>query len=266
MCLSIRTKSRIPLEENIRELFKDGSNRVLFCTFTTPDRVYKKEELQRRWNSLSTNVLRKFIVAGVCVPEMHKDGSWHLHVVIKLPWTFNLHSEFWSDIKHKFYAKVDPSLRWFWNTVRKAGIPYGFGRFEALPPKKGGLAMSRYLSKYLSKSLISRGTKLNLKGMRLVRYVNCLRANKVKHLLTPTGEEIQLLGYWRVATCVYGSVIGGRLFRRFCTFASKSMKLIRVVLGPKWGYRVSQLIYSETFDGIIDNSLISTLLSLEILV
>ena len=171
--VKVSSKSRYPLELNVAELFKKyGANRILFCTFTFRFKIWESEECQKRWNSLNTNILKKHFICGVVVKELHKDGGFHLHCVLVVPFEFKLHEQFWSDINNKYYARCDVNLRNLWNIVRKSAFTYGFGRIECLPARKGGQALSRYISKYLSKALLDRklcGQKL--KSVRLVNYL-----------------------------------------------------------------------------------------------
>jgi len=182
-----RSKSRIPLEENVDELFSlaGSENRILFLTLTGKEKIWDRKELQKRWNSFTTGVLRLYVLCGVMVPEQHKDGSFHAHAVILLPWSYKWTPDCWHAIDHHNYTHIDCNLRWFWNHMRERMWYYGFGRFEALPPKKGRLAMSRYLSKYLTKSLDLRLNDRRMKGMRLVRYINNLQPHRIKD-----GEQI----------------------------------------------------------------------------
>jgi len=294
LLVKARTKSRLPLVMNIDwMLAKYGINRILFLTLTTPDRVYDKDELQRRWNSMSTHVLRHHVICGVAVPEQHADGAWHIHCVVVLPFDFQLHDQFWSDVKRKFYARCDPRLRWFWNIMRKQGKAYGFGRFEGLPPKKGGKGLSKYLSKYLSKSLSNRNGKSKLKGMRLVRYINAqpkitskgpngesltVRVQRnlrmpgnthVKRVKLQSESEYQRnnvnLSYsvtltditrWRVATCQYGSVLGGRPFRYVMGHRHMCPELAKDIWGSKWGYYISQWTYAQNPIDLLNDQLI----------
>jgi hypothetical protein len=168
-------------------------NRILFCTFTLVKKCFDRKELARMWNSYCTNVLRNYVQYGVAVVETHQDGSFHIHAIVLLPWEYSLHADWRQDVernsvlrkagKRGFYARFDPKLRWFWNEMRERGLSYGFGQFEALPPKKDGVALSRYISKYLSKSLDSRqmaisAGRTDLKGMRFVRYINAMWSRK----------------------------------------------------------------------------------------
>ena len=371
----IRTKSRVPLEDNVAELFRlalvhiaiggkmrDLVHRILFCTFTMVKKCFDRKELSRRWNSYCTNVLRNYVQFGVAVVETHQDGSFHIHAIVLLPWEYTLHSEWQQDVarnsvlrrtgRRGYYARFDPKLRWFWNEMRERGLSYGFGQFEALPPKKDGVALSRYISKYLSKSLDSRqraiaGGRTDLRGMRFVRYINAMWSRKTtpevvewkvqddtfvhrqtaelalpivksggerirptRNFRVPPGvgakprrrryvwvyvrgktrERKQLqytvqTGYsggWRVASCQYGSVLGGYKWRRVLTLVNMILqdngwpglneKMLEIaftadrkrrecmlewlehssetpssecVSNPRWGYRLSRYIYDE---------------------
>ncbi|HTQ49740.1 MAG TPA: hypothetical protein VMJ12_03445, partial [Candidatus Acidoferrales bacterium] len=130
--------------------------------------------VQNRWHSFNTNVVSKRYQDWICVLEPHKDGVWHLHVVVatKKDIRTGTNIEVLSNYRLPYYMRRGKRLRnealaAEWRELRQVCCQYRFGRVELLPVKKTGPALARYLAGYLSKSfqLVPPGRK-----HRLVRY------------------------------------------------------------------------------------------------
>ena len=82
-------------------------------------------------------------IVYLLIPEMHKDGAWHMHGLISgIPPAALRH------FKHKFYNWIDYEEK------------FGFCSVERVRSKEG---VSKYVTKYISKDMASRNIALNAK-------------------------------------------------------------------------------------------------------
>jgi hypothetical protein len=132
------------------------------------------EFVQKRWHSFASNVITKRYEDWICVLEPHKDGVWHLHVVVstKADIRTGTDIETLTNYKLPYWQRRGKHLRnealaAEWRALRETCCKYRFGRAELLPIKKTGESLARYVAGYLSKSfgLVPSGRKY-----RLVRY------------------------------------------------------------------------------------------------
>jgi hypothetical protein len=71
-------------------------------------------------------------------------------------------------MRERYASSVSPELRRFWSELRQALKAHGMGRGELLPIRKGGVAVGKYIGKYLTKSF---GVAMDAqKGTRRVQY------------------------------------------------------------------------------------------------
>jgi hypothetical protein len=155
-----------------------GSGRGSEETRELRERAKDLDFVQARWHSFASNVIAKRYEDWICVLEPHKDGVWHLHVVVvtKADIRTGTDIETLSNYKVPYWQRRGKHLRnealaAEWRALRETCCKYRFGRAELLPVKKTGEALARYVAGYLSKSfgLIPSGRK-----HRLVRYSRCL--------------------------------------------------------------------------------------------
>jgi hypothetical protein len=155
-----------------------GSGRGSEATRELRERAKDLDFVQARWHSFSSNVVTKRYEDWICVLEPHRDGVWHLHVVVatKADIRTGTDVETLSNYKLPYWMRRGKHLRnealaAEWQVLRETCCKYRFGRAELLPIKKTGAAVARYVAGYLSKSfgLVPSGRK-----NRLVRYSRTL--------------------------------------------------------------------------------------------
>ena len=130
--------------------------------------------VQNRWHSFCTNVIAKRYADWICVFELHKDGVWHIHVVVATKEDIRTGTDIerLSNYRLPYWARRGKHLRnealaAEWKALREVACKYRFGRVELLPVKKTAQAVGFYLGDYLVKTynLIPPGRKC-----RLVRF------------------------------------------------------------------------------------------------
>jgi hypothetical protein len=151
-----------------------GSGRGSEETRELRERAKDLDFVQGRWHSFASNVIARRYEDWICVLEPHKDGVWHLHVVVatKADIRTGTDIETLTNYKLPYWQRRGKHLRnealaAEWRALRETCCKYRFGRAELLPIKKTGEALARYVAGYLSKSfgLVPSGRK-----HRLVRY------------------------------------------------------------------------------------------------
>jgi hypothetical protein len=185
-----RKKSRHRLEMAIEWMLnKYGINHVglLTLSFGVPGSGRGSQEtrelreqakdfdfVQNRWASFRSNVIAERYEDWICILEPHKDGVWHIHVVVATKDDIRTGTdvETLSNYRLPYWTRRGKHLRnealaAEWRALRETACKYRFGRVELLPIKKTKEAFARYLGKYLTKAfnLIPAGRK-----NRLVRY------------------------------------------------------------------------------------------------
>jgi len=191
----------VNLEGLIRRV---GIERVGFVTLTFPDHVTERGEASRRFNSLSTNVLRPQQLEFITVPERQGNGRFHFHCAVAFPWDIRTGFDFdacknanavkrdhyrggkwdagsfgefkrWERV---YFESANQRLREWWNYFRVVSKRYRFGRCETLPVISNGAAISRYIGAYVSTASDAR--TVADKGMRTVRYSLVSRTASLK--------------------------------------------------------------------------------------
>ena len=155
-----------------------GSGRGSEATRELREQAKDLDFVQARWHSFSSNVVTRRYEDWICVLEPHRDGVWHLHVVVatKADIRTGTDIETLSNYKLPYWMRRGKHLRnealaAEWQMLRETCCKYRFGRVELLPIKKTGAAVARYVAGYLSKSfgLVPAGRK-----NRLVRFSRSL--------------------------------------------------------------------------------------------
>jgi hypothetical protein len=210
-----------------------GSGRGSEETRELRERAKDLDFVQARWHSFASNVIAKRYEDWICVLEPHKDGVWHLHVVVstKADIRTGTDIETLTNYKLPYWQRRGKHLRnevlaAEWRTLRETCCKYRFGRAELLPIKKTGEALARYVAGYLSKSfgLVPSGRK-----NRLVRYSRSL-GQKITMRFAPhtLGNLIH-----RTRLKLAASMLD---FREYGDFAD--------YFGPRWHYHLGSIIAS----------------------
>ncbi len=208
-----------------------GSGRGSQATRELREQAKDLEFVQKRWHSLNTNIIAKRYPDWICVPQPHKDGVWHLHVVVatKMDIRTGTDVETLSNYNLPAWMRRGKHLRSEtlaaeWRALREIACKYRFGRIELLPVKKTGEALARYLAGYLSESfkVIPAGCK-----HRLVRLSRGL-----------SRQITMRFSIWSLGNLIYRTrlkMAAGMLhFRDYGDFAD--------YFGPKWNYYIGDII------------------------
>lgn len=210
---------------------------VAFFTLTFPDKVFDYKEVRRRWNSLNNNYLRNHSEFGewISVKEQHKDGSWHLHVLIEVSqdirdgFDFDVYSQWLNDFRktkrRKRLQTGSNYLRNLWQDLRENLHKYRFGRSELVPIRSNAEAMARYVGKYISKHIGQRDE--SSKGVRLVSYSQGWAKNSIKMAWHTEGAQ-----EWRRKLGLFAQMMG-------CS----ELYQLTDKLGSDWAYRYTQEIF-----------------------
>lgn len=136
-----------------------GSGRGSQATQELRELAKDLDFVQNRWHSLNSNIINKRYADWICIPEPHRDGVWHLHVVAatKMDIRTGTDVETLTNYKLPYWMRRGKHLRnealaTEWQALRQIACKYRFGRIELLPIKKTGEALARYLAGYLSKA------------------------------------------------------------------------------------------------------------------
>ena len=208
-----------------------GSGRGSQATKELREQAKDLDFVQKRWHSLNTNIIRQRYHDWICIPEPHRDGVWHLHVVVALKMDIRTGTdvETLTNYQLPYWMRRGKHLRnealaAEWQALRKIACKYRFGRIELLPIKKTGEALARYLASYLSKSfkLVPAG-----KRCRLVRFSRSLSRNfSMQFSLWSLGNLIYRTRLKMTATMLH--------FQDYGDFAD--------YFGPRWNYYLGDLI------------------------
>lgn len=224
-------KSACALAWNVEFLAeKYGLERLGFLTLTFAENVLDPREAQRRFNSLSTHVLRVRYFDYIRVWERTKKGRIHYHLLVVLDADIRTGFDF-PAVAQDDYRTAGQALRDEWAFWRRTAKAYGFGRTELLPVRSTAEGISRYVGKYISKHVSQREARD--KGFRLVEYSRGARSVSTRFAFN-TGGSLD----WR------------RKLELFAGFVSGHMgKIVRYddlkgILGPNWAYTHREFIAS----------------------
>jgi hypothetical protein len=136
-----------------------GSGRGSQETRDLREQAKELEFVQSRWHSLLSNVIAKRYADWVCVLELHRDGVWHLHVVVSIKADIRTGTDIATLTNYSLPFKMRRGVRFRnaalaaeWSELRHTCCKYRFGRVELMPIKKTGEALARYVAGYLAKS------------------------------------------------------------------------------------------------------------------
>ena len=210
---------------------KWGLERLGFLTLTFADHVLDGREAQRRFNSLSTHILRTRYPAFIRVLERQKSGRIHYHLLVVLDSDIRTGFDF-EAIQHHNYRSASAALRSEWAFWRRTAKPYGFGRTELLTVRSTAEGIASFVGKYISKHL---GARLEAdKGMRLVDYSRGARVASTRFQFVTEGAAA-----WRHKLRLFA----GLMFQAH-RCSSPTMEGLRMGLGPHWSYHWREFILS----------------------
>lgn len=148
----------------------------VFVTLTFPDPV-TSAVASKRFDSMNRNWMLSHRPYWVGIPERSSRNRLHFHLLVSFAgrhfrdgfdWEAHAHYSRASrnrsspGVLRRLFKPVAASatedLRWLWGEMRERLPGFGFGRCEALPVRTNGEAVSRYLSKYLTKHIGQRTT------------------------------------------------------------------------------------------------------------
>ena len=208
-----------------------GSGRGSQATKELREQAKDLEFVQNRWHSLNTNIIAKRYPDWICIPEPHKDGVWHLHVVVATKMDIRTGTDVETLTNYSLPAWMrrgkhlrNEALAAEWRALREIACKYRFGRIELLPVKKTGEALARYLAAYLSKSfkVIPSG-----KRHRLVRFSRGI-----------SRQFSMTFSIWNLGNLIYRTrlkMAAAMLhFQDYGDFAN--------FFGPRWNYYLGDLI------------------------
>jgi len=209
------------------------SGRGSLETFLLREQAKDLEFVQGRWHSFCSNVIVKRYQDWICILEPHKDGVWHIHVVVATKEDIRTGTdvETLSNYKLPYWMRRGKHLRnealaAEWKALRETACKYRFGRVELLPIKKTKEAFARYLGKYLTKTfnLIPPGRR-----HRLIRYSRGVgRHFSMRFSINGLGNLL-----YRTRLKMAAAMLD---FRDYSLFAD--------CFGPRWNYYLRDIIAS----------------------
>ena len=225
-----------------------GSGRGSQATQELRELAKDLDFVQNRWHSLNTNIIHSRYADWICIPEPHRDGVWHLHVVVvtKMDIRTGTDVETLTNYKLPYWMRRGKHLRnealaAEWQDLRKICCRYRFGRVELLPIKKTGEALARYLAGYLSKAY---------------RLIPPQKKRKVEseEEKTPQSKRHRLIRFSRGISRLFSmrfSVrsLGNLIYRTRVKMAADVLHFndygdFADYLGPRWNYYLGDLIAS----------------------
>lgn len=169
---SYQNRTQYILRHNLKRFFEVAKNPAFF-TITFKENLKWNiqkdwEEAQRRWNSFTTHMMKKFKY-WVCVIEAQKRGSIHYHVICEYDKNISSGMTLYR-IQNKKWKYANKNLKSLWKYYRSKMNEYHFGIVWNLVPIIGNPDnVSEYLIRYLVQWIYSDDFKRCFRG-RIVRY------------------------------------------------------------------------------------------------
>jgi hypothetical protein len=205
---------------------KYGLERLGFLTLTHKRNITDPKESQAMLHSLITHVLSVKYCAWIRVFERMVKGRIHYHLLVALPEGMDIKTgvDCRAIADDEDYSSATKDLRSEWAFWRKTAKDYGFGRTEMMPVATNAEAIAKYVGKYISKSVDSREERD--KGVRLWA---CSSGAKVGNCNFAWHSPRSWL--WRHKLAAAARALG-----------FKSEQAFKVEFGPKWAYKLADLI------------------------
>lgn len=235
-------KTAFILQETIQKLSeKFGVRNLGFLTLTFAEHITDPKEAQKRLNSLLSHVIKKRYREYVGVYERQKSGRIHYHLLVVMDNDIRTGVNF-IEFNQGIYKSAPKHLREEWAFWRKTAKKYRFGRTELLPVKTTIEAMSKYVGKYISKSIEAR--QMSDKGQRLVRYSNGARIGTTKFQFMSEGSK-----EWRRKTALFAAFLN----YKDPDLDLKNMDDLSNHMGKRWAHTHRAMI--NDIDEIVSNYL-----------
>jgi hypothetical protein len=208
-----------------------GSGRGSQATRELREQAKDLDFVQNHWHSLNTNIIAKRYLDWICILEPHKDGVWHLHVVVVTIEDIRTGTDVETLTNYSLPAWMrrgkhlrNEALAAEWQALREIACKYRFGRIELLPVKKTGEALARYLAAYLSKSfkVIPSGKRHRL--IRLSRGIS--------------RQFSMTFSIWNLGNLIYRT----RLKMAAAMLHFQDYEDFANFFGPRWHYYLGDLI------------------------
>lgn len=223
-------KSASALSWNVKSLSeKFGIERLGFLTLTFADHVIDYKEAQRRFKSLSKNVLKIRYSEYIRVLERQKSGRIHYHLLVVLSSDIRTGFDF-TAVANQDYTSANSELRKEWTFWRFNSKKYGFGRTELMPIKSTHEGIARYVGKYISKHIDQR--QIADKGARLVEYSRGARIATTKYSFVSDNSKL-----WRLKVAHFAKIMGETIGEDLDT-----MEDLAHYLGKRWAYEYREII------------------------
>lgn len=185
--------------------------------------VWDSNEASRRFNSLSTHLLKRVFEKAVVVTERHKSGAIHFHVLGVLRGRPDIRSGFQWNAQN---SGASGELRRIWAMLRETLPAYGFGRAELTPIRKTGEAVACYVSKYVEKNLFNRLACDRRK--KLVRYIGFEKRQLKPNEFSWASARATS---WRIKTRQLAATVG-----------IGAREQMAPIFGPRWAFKVSRVM------------------------
>ncbi len=157
-----------------------------FVTLTFAEHITDRSEASKRFNVLSTRVLRPLGLEYVTIPERQNNGRFHFHQPCAVGEDVRSGLDFaayhrakaakaagdWAEFRRQqsiYHRSANGHLHGIWRLFRSKRVTrYGFGRCETLPIVSNAEGMARYVGTYVTSAGVNRWACD--KRMRTVRY------------------------------------------------------------------------------------------------
>lgn len=224
-------KAATALAWNIESLANEyGIERLGFLTLTFPDHVTDPKEAQKRFKSWISHDLGNRYPVRIRVYERTKSNRIHYHLIVVL--NSDIRSGFdFKQAEKRIYKSASQALRDEWAFLRESAPKYGFGRTEMLPIKSTAEGVSRYVGKYVSKTMDNRQEED--KGFRLVEYSRAARTVSTKFSFNTHGSRL-----WRMKLKTFQLVVSN------LKGYNVPFEKFKDVLGAKWAYANRAFIFN----------------------
>lgn len=226
-------KTAFILSESIQALGdRFGVNHLGFLTLTFSDHVTCHKEASKRFNSLSSHVLKPRYLEHIGCVERMKSGRIHFHILVVLNQDIRTGVCF-DQFNDGFYNSAPAALKSEWRYWRSTARKYRFGRTELLPVRSTIEGIAKYVGKYIAKNIESRLPED--KGARLVRYSKGSKAGNNRFMFHSEGSS-----EWRRKVAIFVEI----LKHRYPDETIEELTDISRLIGKRWAYRNREYILS----------------------